>query len=152
MGTLYRFMLASLMLFILVTPSSLKAESSQEFPNMVGNWGDDEYKVYLYTGSKIGQIEFQIKEQDGPHFRGVHVWKHVDSGKPLTTKNGNLITGDTEPFVGVIGFDGKSITIAEQDDTGVLHGMLTGDDTMQLIYEEPGPNAMVFRLELKRKP
>jgi hypothetical protein len=76
----------------------------------------------------------------------------VDNGKPLTTKNGKLITGDTEPFVGVIGFDGKSITIAEQDDTGVLHGKLVGKDTMLLIYEEPGANAMVFRLELKRKP
>jgi hypothetical protein len=148
----YRLMLASVMLFILVVPSTVKAESPQEFPNMVGNWVDNEYKVYLYTGFKMAQVEFRIKEQDGPHFRGVHVWKHVDNGKPLTTKNGKLITGDTEPFVGVIGFDGKSITIAEQDDTGVLHGKLVGKDTMLLIYEEPGANAMVFRLELKRKP
>jgi len=152
MGSLYRFMLASVMLFILVVPSSLKAGSQLKFVNMVGNWVDNEYKVYLHTGHKIGRIEFHIKEQDGPHFRGFHVWEHIDKGKPLTTKNGKFITGDKEPFVGIIGFDGKSITIAEQDDTGVLHGELVGENTMLLIYEEPGSNAMVFRLELKRKP
>jgi hypothetical protein len=152
MATLNRFMMACAVLCILVVPSNLKAESHQKFPNMVGNWVDNEYKVYLYTGSKIGQIVFHIKEQDGPYFRGVHVWKHIDKGKPMTTKKGKLITGDTEPFVGIIGFDGKSITIAEQDDTGVLHGKLIGKDTMELIYEEPGSNAMVIRYVLKKKP
>ncbi len=152
MRTSYRFMLVGFILFVLVFPLGLQAKTPQKFTNLVGNWVDNDYKVYLYTGQKKGQIEFRIKEQDGPHFRGVHIWKHVDKGKPLTTKKGKFITGDREPFVGVIGFDGESITIAEQDDTGVLHGKLVGKDTMLLIYEEPGSNAMVFRLELKRMP
>ena len=152
METFYRLLLFSVALFTLVVPSSLKAGSPRQLPNLVGSWVDNEYKVYLHTGHKIGRIEFQIKEQDGPHFRGVHIWEHVDSNKPLTTKNGKFITGDKEPFVGIIGFDGQSITIAEQDDGGVLHGKLVGKDTIQLIYEESGSNAMVFRLELKRKP
>jgi hypothetical protein len=151
MGILFRYLLGCAVLCILAAPSSLKAASHQKFPNMVGDWTDNEYKVYLYTGTKIGQIVFHIKEQEGPYFRGEHVWKHIDKGKPLTTKNGKYITHDTEPFVGVIGFDGKSITIAEQDDGGLLHGELTGKNTMHLIYEEPGSNAMVILYELKRK-
>jgi hypothetical protein len=136
----------------LVVPAGLKAKSDQEFPNTVGTWVDNHYKATFYTGSKIGRNEFRIKEQDGPYFRGVHQWKQTDGGKPLTTKKGKLITEDTEPFVGVIGFDGESISMAEQDDTGLLHGKLVAKDTMLLIYEEPGSNALVMRLELKRKP
>jgi hypothetical protein len=151
MGTFYRFMLACVVLCILVVPTGLKAESPQKFPNVVGTWVDNHYKAYFYTGPQIGRNEFRIKEQDGPYFKGVHQWKQGD-GKPLAMKKGKPINADTEPLVGVIGFDGESITMAEQDDTGVLHGKLVGKDTMLLIYEEPGSNAVVIRLELKREP
>ncbi len=70
----------------------------------------------------------------------------------MTMKKGQLITEDKEPFIGVIGFDGKSITIVERDDMGTITGQLTDRDTMQLIYGESGSNAIVFRMELKRQP
>ncbi len=68
----------------------------------------------------------------------------------MTTKKGKIITEDEEPFIGVVGFENKSITIVEHDDMGTITGQLIDRDTMQLIYGEPGSNAMVFRLELKR--
>lgn len=151
MKTLWTTMLLCAALCVLIVPTGVKAESDDKFPNLVRNWVDNQYKVYLYTGHKLAKVEFRIKEQDGPHFRGVNVWNHVDSDKPLTTKDGKLITHDAEPFVGTVGFDGKSITIVEQGDMGIMHGELVGKDTMRLIYGEPGSNAMVFRLELKRK-
>lgn len=137
---------------VLILPAGVNAESNDKLPNLVGTWVDNQYKVYLHTGHKIAKVEFRITEQDGPHFRGVNVWSHIDSGKPMTTKKGKLITHDEEPFIGIIGFDGKTITIVEQDDMGTMHGELIGNDTIRLVYGEPGSNAMVFRLELKRKP
>ncbi|MCX2979236.1 hypothetical protein [Candidatus Marimicrobium litorale] len=119
-------------------------------PDLRGNWVGT-YKVYLHGGHKMAEAEFRIVEQDGPYFRGKNAWRHVDKKQPMTTKIGKLISQDEEPFVGVIGFNNTSISIAEQDDMGALGGQLVNRDTMQLIYSEPGANAMVFRIELKRK-
>ncbi|MCP4341077.1 MAG: hypothetical protein GY799_19860 [Desulfobulbaceae bacterium] len=146
-----KIVLLGVMIGILTTPISLLAQSKQEYPDLNGNWVG-EYKVYLHHGHKMAVAEFRIAQQDGPHFRGINAWRHVDSGKPMTIKKGKLITEDEEPFIGVIGFDLKSITIVEHDDMGTITGQLVDRDTMQLIYGEPGSNAMVFQLELKRKP
>jgi hypothetical protein len=148
--TLFTTMVLCAAFSVLIAPTVRGAESSPEIPNLVGSWVG-EYKVYLHTGQKMASAELRITEQDGPHFRGVNAWKDAAGGKPMTTKKGKLITQDSEPFVGIIGFDGKSITIVEQDDMGTLHGELEGKDTMRLIYGEPGSNAMVFRMVLKRK-
>ncbi len=146
-----KIVLLGVMIGILTTPIGLLAKSKQEYPDLNGNWVG-EYKVYLRHGHKMAVAEFRIDQQDGPHFRGINAWRHVDSGKAMTVKKDQLITEDEEPFIGVIGFDGKSITIVEHDDMGTITGQLIDRDTMQLIYGEPGSNAMVFRMELKRKP
>lgn len=146
-----KIVLFGVMFGLLTTPIGLLAKSKQEYPDLNGNWVG-EYKVYLRHGHKMAVAEFRIDQQDGPHFRGINAWRHVDSGKPMTMKKGQLITEDEEPFIGVIGFDGKSITIVEHDDMGTITGQLVDRDTMQLIYGEPGSNAMIFRLELKRQP
>lgn len=151
MKTLRVILLVIAMIGFLSTPVGLLAQSKQEVPDLKGNWVG-EYKVYLRHGHKMAVAEFRIEQQDGPHFRGINSWQHVDSGKPMTMKKGKLITKDEEPFIGVIGFDGNSITIVEHDDMGTITGHLVDSDTMQLIYGEPGSNAMVFRMELKRKP
>ena len=152
MRTFYRIMQACVVLCILLVPVGLKAESDQKYPNLVGTWVDKQYEAEFYAGPQFGWNEFRIQEQDGPYFKGFHHWKQGGGDKPLAIKKGKAIDEDTEPLVGVIGFDGESITMAEQDDTGVLHGKLVGKDLMLLIYEEPGSNAVVIRLELKRAP
>jgi hypothetical protein len=151
MRSLCRIIVICSALCILIVPTGLKAESSGESPNLIGKWVG-EYKAYFYAGSRITQVELRINQQDGPYFKGVNAWKHVDHGKPLTAKKGKPLTEDAEPVVGIIGFDGKSITIVEQDDLGTLHAELVGKDTMRLIYGEPGSHAAVFRVVLKRKP
>ena len=148
----YRFIFVPILVGILFsTATDLAADPSESFPNLIGKW-IAENTVYLHTGQKTVRSVFDITEQNGPHFRGFHRWNDTHGGKAMATKKGKYISGDSEPIVGVIGFDGKSITIVEKDDLGTLRGKLIDTNTMQMISSEPGDNAMVVRMPLKRKP
>ena len=147
--------LSATTIFLATMGSAINAEQQSPdpidvLPDLLGNWVGT-YKVYLDGGHKLAEAEFRIVEQDGPYFKGINAWRHIDKKQPMATKAGELISQDEERFVGVIGFNNTSASIAEQDDIGTLGGHLVNRDTMQLIYSEPGANAMVFRVELKRK-
>jgi hypothetical protein len=56
----------------------------------------------------------------------------------------------TEPLVGVVDFDGKSIYFAEVGDDGIHLGRLTSSDTLEVVYIEAG-YATAFRAALTRR-
>ncbi len=89
----YKIVLFMVMIGILTTPISLLAQSKQEYPDLTGNWVG-EYKVYLRHWHKMAVAEFRINQQDGPHFRGINAWRHVNSGIPMTVKKSQLISED----------------------------------------------------------
>ncbi len=130
-------------------------EGTDSLPNLVGTWSGVEGKAYLkaffHEGHRVGGIELRITEQDGAYFRGVNAWEHTDAKEALTEFEGKRIASAEEPFVGVIGWDGKTLYIAEHGDTGYIHAYLEGPDTMKAVYTESGPNALVIRFSLKRK-
>ncbi len=57
-----------------------------------------------------------------------------------------------EKYLGVIGWDNRSIYIADVDDKGYRYGQLTDANTMKLVYVESGEHATVARAIFVRKP
>lgn len=120
-------------------------------PNLKGVWAG-EYEAYFHAGMTKARVEIEITEQTGAGFKGFNSWQHQkDTQPPLAVQKGKPVTSDKEPIMGVVGFDGKTLYIVEQGDSGRIDAELVGSDTMRVIYSESGDNALVYRTELTRQ-
>jgi hypothetical protein len=105
------------------------AQDAPQLPDLKGRWvGTGESVVMgnpLHHGGdaasrdkpRLSAVEFTytIKGQDGRRFWGT------------STSQRN-----TEPIIGVIGFDGKTLTM--QDSDGTIEGTIVDTDTIEFIY------------------
>lgn len=118
-------------------------------PDLVGTWVGP-YSVIRSNGFAEGVLELRVVEQRGPLVKVEKAWK-VAPGGAAGDVGGELFTAADEPLVGVIGFDGREIHLAEQGDEGMYSGRLTGPDTMELIYIESDRQATAYRAVLRRQ-
>ncbi len=117
-----------------------------EVPNLVGTWTGS-FRLMHHTGPAEQTLQLKVLSQDGPLLTGEKAWK-IDGGTPGNVA-GEDKTEAVEPLVGVVGFDGE-IRFAEQGDSGLYFGRLTGPDTLELVYVEAGDLATAYRAELAR--
>ena len=88
--------LSATTIFLATMGSAINAEQQSPdpidvLPDLLGNWVGT-YKVYLDGGHKLAEAEFRIVEQDGPYFKGINAWRHIDKKQPMATKAGELIS------------------------------------------------------------
>lgn len=115
-------------------------------PDLAGTWTGP-FKVIRAHGVSEGTFTLRVLEQDGPLLKGEKSWE-----TPGTEGNvaGVDVQRATEPLVGVVDFDGKSIYFAEVGDDGIHLGRLTSSDTLEVVYIEAG-YATAFRAALTRR-
>jgi hypothetical protein len=116
-------------------------------PSVVGTWAG-KFKLIHSTGPAEQSLELRVLEQDGPLIKGEKAWQIAPGGTPGNV-GGEDRTQATESLVGVIGFDG-AIYLAEQGDSGIYTGRMTGPDTIEVVYIEAGDLATAYRAVLKR--
>ena len=115
-------------------------------PDLKGTWTGP-FTAQRWKGRADGVLTLNVLDQEGSSLKAEKFWE--TPGKPGNV--GGKDTEDvTEPMVGVIDFDGKSVFFAEQDDNGLYRGTLTSPDTLELVYLEAG-SANVYRVRLTRK-
>ena len=148
MRGIVRLFAVALVAWFCQAPLLAQAVGTPPVPNLVGTWTGT-FKLIRWSGGAEATIELRVLEQDGPLFKAEKTWELAPGGTPGSV-GGKLVTKATEPLVGVIGFDGASVTMAEQGDGGVYTGRLTHPDTLELIYLEAGDVATVNRLTLTR--
>ncbi|MFA5268064.1 MAG: hypothetical protein WC379_08825 [Methanoregula sp.] len=118
------------------TPAAAPAEQGTQvpeaaYPGLTGSWtgpmeGYDKGTGYsTYPG--IG-VTLNITEQHGRIF----------GGTIIVTANG---TENIYGFAGTIGRDGRTLYIAEED--GTYSGEIVGENEIELIYIQPGPEYSV---------
>ena len=93
-----------------------------------------------------GALTVRVLEQDGALLKAEKSWESLGVAGNVA---GKAVKEATEPLVGVIDFDGKSVHLAEQDDNGLYAGRLTAADTLELVYIEAG-HATAYRVRLTR--
>ena len=128
----------------LVSAVAAADETGQVIPNLVGKW-TAEYKVFSPRGSYESSNVLTITEQDGPYLRGNHGWTVKKGSKNVVPQHGKVVTGEKEPIIGVLDFDGKTVRIVEQGDTGRFEGRVVGPNKMELVHTEGGAEAFVYR-------
>jgi hypothetical protein len=128
-----------------LSPTPVLAEDVSA-PDLKGTWTGP-FTAQRWNGRADGVLTLNVLEQEGSSLKAEKFWE--TPGKPGNV--GGKDTEDaTEPMVGVIDFDGRSVFFAEQDDNGLYRGTLTAPDTLELVYLEAG-SANVYRVRLTRK-
>lgn len=132
----------------------LPARAATGIPDLRGTWEGD-YEIVFLNGSKKAHDLMSIQYQDGPRLRGWHRWRHEEPNKPVAIHVMGPLAGETmaenrDPFVGIVGFDNRTVDLAEEGDTGVMRGELVSPDLLRLTYVQGGVQARVYRIELRR--
>jgi len=118
--------------------SNNRAENSH-LPNLIGTW-TSQYRAAVHDGKKfeigVETTALVIGQQDGEFFTGVAVWEmdgEVTVGSDIGEEQ---VTGGDDGFIGLIGFDGTEITMAEVKDSGIYRGRLLDENRMEITYIE----------------
>lgn len=139
---------AGLLLFATMT-------SAQEIPNMVGTW-TSQYRAAVHDGGnfEVGEetTSLVITEQDGEFFLGVAVWELNEDYTGTSDIGEEESTGGDDGFIGIIGLDGKEVTMAEVNDTGIYRGRLLDQNRLELTYIESDlGDAVLLRTVFERQ-
>ncbi|MCP3952945.1 MAG: hypothetical protein GY697_12125 [Desulfobacterales bacterium] len=146
----FRFFVSILLIILPLTGATAQVYQ----PNLVGEWLFVENDGISYKGKAEGggdtRLVLNIKEQHGRLFKGTFSWllsennDHLHDGTKYTHKS-------TEDIIGVIGYDGTTLTIAEHPDTGYQFGKLIDENTLELVLVESGPHAIAAYALAKRQ-
>lgn len=139
-----RLLAAMVVTLAVAAPSGMAmAQDAAALPDIKGNWVGTSETVLMGStlhhedgeeGPRLSEMEFTmaVEGQDGRRF-----WGTFTSAK------------SSETFLGVIGFDGKSIVARDAD--GHIDGTLADDDTMQVIYSHTGDSTVVAATTFTRE-
>lgn len=124
-----------------------------QYPELVGQWvvvkKDAVYWHRDIQSQENGPSHLRIEEQTGPVLEGVFYWQ-VSPGSGRDHNGIAQVSQAKEPVIGMIGWDGTSLTLVEHPDTGTMQGRMINSNTMELTHFEAGPHAAVSRYLLIR--
>ncbi|MEM6503841.1 MAG: hypothetical protein AAF711_00090 [Planctomycetota bacterium] len=141
----------TILIILLLASNSALAET----PDLTGTWRVESGFLRTHAGETIDFSEasdafMTITDQEGPVFSGNYGWRHPDTMQDL--HDGETTTNEAnEAFVGVVHFDGQTITIADHPDSTVYIGRLVEENRMELIAYESGANAFASRAIMIRE-
>ncbi len=121
-------------------------------PDLVGVWRlvamDGIFGDQVITD--LAATEITIDRQQGAVFTGSLAYE-VNEDEPAFHDGTSLTRMASEPFLGVMGWDNRSFTIAEREDSSLMMGELLNTETMALVFVEAGAHAFAARMLFVRQ-
>ncbi|WP_421722859.1 hypothetical protein [Bauldia sp.] len=144
--------LSAAICFMAFTAAGHAQDASGAPPDLVGTWVVVKAEGAFGTQivDTLPRAELIIDMQDGAVFAG-RAEHEVGEDDPDFRVGDEPVRVASEPLTGIVGWDNVSLTIVEREDTSVWTGSLLNNDTMALIYFEPGAHAFVARQILVRQ-
>lgn len=101
--------------------------AGQDAPSLVGTWATESQGGVLVRGGAVGKTtHWEMKQTT------------LKGELAVTEQNGRVLTGTftsprhKEPFIAVVGYDGKHIYFADED--GYYDATLIDADTIEMVY------------------
>ena len=124
--------LAAVLLVVLLAAVAAQAQA-QTVPDLVGVW-----KSVAHEGLTTGSRHFP-KNDPGPHFVSSQFALHIERQEGRRFVGVKSSPHHKETVMGVIGYDGSTIHILEEE--GSFAGKLLPDGSLELIYShDAGPS------------
>ena len=138
----------ALAIFLALAPNPAEAEP----PNLIGRWQGEATVLLQFKTETVQTSQMQILEithHDGQMIRGLHLWAALEDGI-YGNVAGEHVVEASEPVIGVVGQDGKTIRMVEIDDPGMLFATVLGPNELEVEYLEAGETAVVWNAILRR--
>lgn len=123
-------------------------------PDLTGTWVAVDGAIHHWHGKAVEvakgghQMRIEIDEQNGALLSATMIYANPPD---VNAHDGSTLTTEAqEKLVGVIGWNGKTVTFVDTPDTGYQHITLVDNDTMEMIFVESGEFALAGRVILKR--
>lgn len=130
------------------------ADDAAETPDLTGTWVAVDGAIHHWHGKPVEvaknghEMRIEINEQIGALLSAVMIYTNPPE---INAHDGTMLTTEAqEKLIGVIGWNGKSVTFVDTPDTGFEHITLVDNDTMEMIFVESGEFALAGRVILKR--
>ena len=146
----------AMLLTSLASLSGPGALADEPIPNLEGTWIKTDGQI-IYWNYEINTFphdydiaQIQITDQEGAVFRAYQssiAGSDAHSGRHGT----DVIAQDALPMVGVVAWDGRSVTFSDIGDTTVQQCTLVDPDTMHCIVWEASEHAIAGRVLLERE-
>jgi hypothetical protein len=121
-------------------------------PDFVGRWSA-EITIILESQGQIVEVNrdwvFVIERVDGGHVRGYHAWR-AKSDDPGYVEDVSVLAA-SEPFLGVVSSNGKTLLLVEIGDYGLMFCKRIGPDELEISYMEAAPHAVAFAAIVRRE-
>jgi hypothetical protein len=150
-----RFLVLLAALFVMQSSQAGIAQSNapaNDIPNILGTWtlvsADGIFGDHIVT--ELSGTEIIIDMQQNAVFSGSLSYEVEDEDLAFHDGSGHTRMA-SEPFLGVVNWDNRSLTIAERADTSVMAGTLLNSETMAMVYVEPGEHAFAARMLFVRQ-
>lgn len=137
--------------------TNLPAFADEAPPDLQGVWAKVAGEI-LYWNDKVNTFphnydvaELDIFAQSGGVFKALqrtvpaaeaHIGRH--GGEPLSREG--------HPMLGTIGFDNRTVVLADLGDTTVYDCVLVSSDVLDCVVREAGDHALAGRVRLSRDP
>lgn len=130
------------------------AKAQEPVPDLVGVWQATEGGMLLWHGGTVrngegSHLTIEIDKQDGPYFSGTMTY--TNPTEVGGHDGADLVHTGVEKFIGVIGWDGETITLVDTPDVGYWHTTLVDANTIAVVGVEAGEFAVAGRYMLKRQ-
>lgn len=137
---------------VLFSVAVCAAPAVAQTSDLVATW-TAEITIALESKEKIVEVNrewvFVIEEIDGSLVRGYHAWK-AESDDPGYVEDESVLAA-SEPFLGAVSSDGKTLHLVEVNDHGLLFGELIGPRELEISYMETAPHAVAFTAVVRRE-
>ncbi|MDD7909924.1 MULTISPECIES: hypothetical protein [Pseudovibrio] len=135
-------------------PSALEQPSGAPLPSLTGFWTAVKLEALYWhrdqTNEETAHFSLEIEEQNGALLEGMVHWDN-DATKGPGHDGSSETRKARQPFIGVLGYDGRSLTLVQHPDSGRLEGRFLNADSLELVYSEAGRHAVVARYLLVRQ-
>jgi hypothetical protein len=120
--------------------------SSAQTSDLVGTWTAEATVVMESDDDEIIEVPntftIVIESVNGFVVQGTRTWKAVNDDAGFVDEDAVLQA--TEPFIGALSSDGKTLHLVEVDDHGLMFATRIGDDQIELTYMEAAPHAVAY--------
>lgn len=140
------------MVVALFALTAFASSAASEESDLVGVW-KAKVIVALQSDGKIVEtprvMSITIEQVNGSLLRGERTW----SAESDVTGNvaGEDVLEASEPFIGAVEADGKTIHLVEVDDNGMMFCELLGPNELELTYMETDGNPVVYTAIFRRE-
>jgi hypothetical protein len=132
--------ITGLLVFITFMVTTPLCFADQEIPNLVGTWKHKGQWATIIRDKNIGNTSHCRAENQ----------KTVDLEAVISKQDGRVISGTftssgaSEKFLGVIGFDNKTVYCADED--GFSNWNIVNKDTIETIYRQVSPKQTIVSI------